>query len=47
MRVKYQDKSNCDLVYMAFFWRESLGLEKKKKKLKERRAHGLKNQIVR
>jgi hypothetical protein len=30
VRVKDQDKSNCDLVYMALFGRESLGLDQKK-----------------
>ncbi len=28
--IKDQDKSNCDLAYMAFFWKESLGLDQKK-----------------
>jgi hypothetical protein len=31
-----QDKSNCDLVYMASFWRENqIGIDPKKKTLKE------------
>ncbi len=37
-------KSNCDLVYMASFWRETNWFGPKKRAL--RRAHGLENQSV-
>jgi hypothetical protein len=30
MRVQDQDKSNCDLAYMASFWRETNWSEHKK-----------------
>jgi hypothetical protein len=35
MRVKDQDKSNCDLAYMTSFWRESQLVQSKKKILKK------------
>jgi hypothetical protein len=43
MRVQDQDKSNCDLAYMALFWRKNqLVRTKKKKKLKKECKLGLK-----
>jgi hypothetical protein len=45
MKVWDQNKSNCDLTYMASFWRENqlVQTQKRKKRLKE---HGLEKQNV-
>jgi len=32
MKVQDQDKSNCDLAYMASFWRENKLVQTEKKK---------------